>query len=430
MSNAQSPKVYWNQTNSDIYLRIDINNPQGSEIHFEDDSMQFSAFKPDENGPINYCFNLKFYKQTDRRENVYELIDQQLQFILRKQTEEKWPRLSTEDTDPSWIIPDSDKMTKKSLCNDKKTSKPVFKKLSEEYAGLNNKFHTEDFEKRDINEDYPHMYDKLHKEELGYRREDYKKVYLVFYNLFQFIGFLYILIIMGIKYSRDGPDSMKETYKSVGSLLKFAQLMQFLEVMHPIFGYTRGNPLIPFVQVGGRAFILFVMIESEERMQTKPVVFYLFFVWSLVEIFRYPYYITQLLKVNIPLITWLRYTVWIPLYPMGFLCEGIIVLRNIPYFEESKKYNVALPNAWNFSFHLPTFLRIYLLIFFLPALYMMMSHMNRARYEKLGKTKERKVIQQNLSFKFFAINFCLIAGFCIFFKWMGNTVKNFFDLHE
>lgn len=101
---------------------------------------------------------------------MYELIDQQLQFILRKQTEEKWPRLSTEDTDPSWIIPDSDKMTKKSLCNDKKTSKPVFKKLSEEYAGLNNKFHTEDFEKRDINEDYPHMYDKLHKEELGYRR--------------------------------------------------------------------------------------------------------------------------------------------------------------------------------------------------------------------------------------------------------------------
>ena len=27
------------------------------------------------------------------------------------------------------------------------------------------------------------------------------------------------------------------------------------------------------------------------------------------------------------LITWLRYTIWIPLYPLGFLCEGVVILR-------------------------------------------------------------------------------------------------------
>ena len=32
-----------------------------------------------------------------------------------------------------------------------------------------------------------------------------------------------------------------------------------------------------------------------------------------------------------------RYTLWIPLFPLGFICEGVIALRNIPYFEETEK---------------------------------------------------------------------------------------------
>lgn len=184
--------------------------------------------------------------------------------------------------------------------------------------------------------------------------------------------------------------SMKETYTTVGNAMKFIQLIQFLEVMHSLFGYTKSSTLVTFVQVGGRAFILFTMIEAEPRMQTKPVIFYLFLMWSTVEIFRYPYYITQLLKIEISFLTWLRYTIWMPLYPLGFLCEGIIMLRNIPYFEETQKFTVSLPNSWNFAFHFPSFLKIYLLIFCLPFMYMLISRMHQARYKKLSKSKLRK----------------------------------------
>lgn len=38
--------------------------------------------------------------------------------------------------------------------------------------------------------------------------------------------------------------------------------------------------------------------------------------------FRYPYYMLHIYKVNIRLVTWVRYTAWIPLYPLGFLFEG------------------------------------------------------------------------------------------------------------
>nr|XP_036213850.1 very-long-chain (3R)-3-hydroxyacyl-CoA dehydratase isoform X6 [Bactrocera oleae] len=111
-----------------------------------------------------------------------------------------------------------------------------------------------------------------------------------------------------------------------GKAMKFCQLLQYLEVLHPIFGYTKGGALMPFFQVMGRNFILFVMVELEERMQTKPVIFYVFTIWSCIEIIRYPYYLTQLFKCEIFLLTWLRYSIWIPLYPMGILCEDLFAV--------------------------------------------------------------------------------------------------------
>ena len=85
--------------------------------------------------------------------------------------------------------------------------------------------------------------------------------------------------------------------------------------------------------------------------------------------FRYPYYLIRSLRYNIDLVTWLRYTAWIPLYPLGFLCEGVLLLRAIPYFEETERFSIRLPNSWNFGFYFPALLRIYLLCFFFPSEY-------------------------------------------------------------
>lgn len=232
--------------------------------------------------------------------------------------------------------------------------------------------------------DYPNMYEQLQKEELGFKKEQFKKVYLILYNLFQFVGFTYILIVMGIRYYRDGPASMPGTYEAVGNAFKFVQLIQYLEVMHPIFGYTKGGAIVPFMQVSGRAFVLFAMIDHEPRMMTKPVVFYLFIIWALIEIVRYPYYISQLLKAELSFLTWLRYSMWIPLYPLGVLCEGIIILRNIPYFEETKRLSVPMPNKWNIAFHMPTFMYLYLIFLILPGIFFIMTHMQTIRAKKLG----------------------------------------------
>lgn len=116
--------------------------------------------------------------------------------------------------------------------------------------------------------------------------EKAKTVYLIFYNLFQFIGYLYILMVIGIRYYNAGTASIPLTYAAVGNAMKLCQLLQYLESMHPLFNYTKGSVLMPFLQVTGRNFVLFIMIENEEHMQTKPVIFYLFIVWSIIEIVR------------------------------------------------------------------------------------------------------------------------------------------------
>jgi len=179
---------------------------------------------------------------------------------------------------------------------------------------------------------------------------------------------------------------MKKAYMHVGSPLKFIQLLQFLEVMNSLFGYTKSNTLVSFLQVGGRGFVLFFMIAAESRMQTKPVVFYVFLVWCTIEIIRYPYYISKLLDTEIGLLTCLRQMLWVPLYHLGFVCEGIIILRNIPYFEETQKFTVSLPNTYNFALHFPSLMRLYLLLLFLPGIYTV----NQLRSKNLRKNNIKR----------------------------------------
>ncbi|XP_046746680.1 very-long-chain (3R)-3-hydroxyacyl-CoA dehydratase isoform X2 [Diprion similis] len=338
MPETPSPFVYWAQTESQVTLKVDLTDVKTPGVFLHEKKLKFVAYGQGARGPDNYAFVLDFHSEIDPEESNFKVIDRQVDFTLRKKSSGWWPRLTSQPQKPAWLKIDFDKWKSQDGDGDE-----------DEGTGIDVE------EKRDITKDYPDMYDKLYKEEFGYRQ-----------------------------------DSMLTTYESVGTAMKFVQLLQFLEVMHPLFGYTKGGFMTPLLQVGARAIILFCMIESEPRMQTKPVVFYLFVVWSSVEIVRYPYYLTQLFKTEFSFLTWLRYTIWMPLYPLGFLCEGIVILRNIPYFEETNRFTIALPNQWNFAFHFPSAMRIYLLLLCLPGMYIMMSHMNRVRYQKLSKTNIKR----------------------------------------
>lgn len=74
-------------------------------------------------------------------------------------------------------------------------------------------------------------------------------MYLVFYNLFQFIGFVYVLTVIAIRYFKSGPQSIEGTYENTGTVMKMSHLFMWLEVLHPMFGYTNNGVLAPLCQV-------------------------------------------------------------------------------------------------------------------------------------------------------------------------------------
>eukprot|EP00111_Clytia_hemisphaerica_P014761 TCONS_00043509-protein len=101
----------------------------------------------------------------------------------------------------------------------------------------------------------------------------------------------------------------------------------------------------------------------EKRFHQDSVVFVLFIVWSFIEIIRYPFYLLGLYRYNNKVMTWLRYNIWIPLYPTGFTSEAIIMYRSIPFSLENKRMEYNMPNALNFQFSLRGFTILYLVCY-------------------------------------------------------------------
>lgn len=84
------------------------------------------------------------------------------------------------------------------------------------------------------------------------------------------------------------------------------------------------------------------------------------------ELIKYPYYLLRTFNVNIGFITWIRCTLCFVLYPIAGVIEGVIMYKNLAYFEETERYSLYLPNQLNFSFSLPSFIRCYLLLGLFP----------------------------------------------------------------
>ncbi|CAG0922644.1 unnamed protein product [Notodromas monacha] len=340
MNQTLSPFVYWAESKTGISLRVDLKDVRAADVSYEGNELKFKAIGLGVRGTHEYSFLLKLFKPL--QDCQYRVLDRCVEISLQKCIPEWWNRILEPDHKKlSWLKTDFDKWQ------------------SED---------DEEIERRDVFEDYPDLYNKLLEEETGKKLvRNSRKLYLFMYNLWLLVTFGFILATLGINYAQNKNEALKTSWEAIGWHMKMNTVFQFAEALHAALQWTRGSPWISFIQTFGRFFFLFVLIDAEERMQKFPAVFYLVVVYSLVELFRYSYYMFHVYGIQFDLVTWLRYTVWIPLYPLGFCLEAFVAFRSLPFFEETGKFSVGLPNAWNFAFHLPSLLRIYLLFFCFPS---------------------------------------------------------------
>lgn len=352
-----TPRVFWAQKHHELYLRVDLSDVQNADISISDNILLFKALGHGAKGVNTYEFSLELlesityqvqHKTTPRHVNI----------TLKKNESKWWPRLTKQERKPKFICPDFERWLEESDAE---------KELIEKEERIS-KIRTESRVRED-----PFLY--------------VKRGYLFMYNLVQFLGFSWIFVNMTVRLFILGKDSFYDTFHTMADMMYFCQTLAVLEIINPLIGLVKTGVLSAVIQVVGRNFILFIILGQLEEMQNEDIVFFIFYLWSTIEIFRYPFYMLACIDTEWKLLTWLRYTIWIPLYPLGGLAEAMSIGQSIPIFNETEKFSLRFPYV-NFTIKFSVFLIIYLFLL-VSGMVINCRHMYKQRRRRLGRQKRK-----------------------------------------
>nr|XP_020838803.1 very-long-chain (3R)-3-hydroxyacyl-CoA dehydratase 3 isoform X1 [Phascolarctos cinereus] len=333
--------------------------PQHPDISITENVLHFKAHGHGAKGDNVYEFHLEFLEPV-KPQLTHKLTQRQVNITVQKKENHWWERLTKQEKRPLFLAPDFDRWL------DESDAEMELKAKEEERI---NKIR---MESRVPNDSFANL----------------KRGYLFMYNLVQFLGFSWIFVNMTVRLFILGKDSFYDTFHTMADMMYFCQMLAIVEIINALLRVTR-SPVIPtLIQFFGRNIILFVIIGSLEEMQSKAVVFFIFYLWSTIEIFRYPFYMLACIDIEWKLLTWIRYSIWIPCYPLGCLAEAVSVIQSIPLFSETGKFSFTLPYPLNITVKFSFFLQIYLIIIFL-GLFVNFHHLYKQRRRRYGPKKRK-----------------------------------------
>ena len=155
------------------------------------------------------------------------------------------------------------------------------------------------------------------------------------------------------------------------------QIISLVETFHAYKKWNNSSPIFSFIQTAARLFILFLIYSLISKFMFRHVNYYkevvtiMLHVWCFAEIIRYAHYLTQLLKKENKIISWLRYSAFLILYPIGVACEFFIM------------YLVFINN--NFGLKIILIVIAIAYIFLFPRLYL---HLLKQRKLKLNSNNK------------------------------------------
>uniref|UniRef100_A0A0E0HFK8 Very-long-chain (3R)-3-hydroxyacyl-CoA dehydratase n=1 Tax=Oryza nivara TaxID=4536 RepID=A0A0E0HFK8_ORYNI len=202
------------------------------------------------------------------------------------------------------------------------------------------------------------------------------QLYLLSYNSVQALG--WFVALLRLLPCLAPPSSVHSSYAVAGDLT-----WAILETIHAAIGLVHTSPLLAFLQWGGRTHFVLAVVRQIPEVQSSPSVFITFMAWSISEVIRYSHYALTTLKVCPPWLTYLRYTAFIPLYPIGVgPGEMWTMYQALPFVKERKLYS-GFFGKFSMSYH--SFLVAVLAVY--PFLWMKLYlHVFKQRRSKLGKT--------------------------------------------
>ncbi|KAI8014858.1 Very-long-chain (3R)-3-hydroxyacyl-CoA dehydratase 2 [Camellia lanceoleosa] len=209
-------------------------------------------------------------------------------------------------------------------------------------------------------------------------------LYLFAYNFLQALG--WAISLSRILSNLVSTKSFNGAYSSSGQLICLLQTVSFLEVVHGAIGIVPSGVLLPLMQWGGRSHFLLAIVRHINEVQELPSVFVTFIAWCLIEVIRYPHYALNCVGSSPSLITYLRYTAFIVLYPLGLAGEMWLMYQALSFI---KTKNLYADSFAGLPFTYYNFVRVLLLCY--PFMWLKLYlHLLEQRKSKLGKQRKKK----------------------------------------
>mmetsp|Transcript_803 Transcript_803/g.1546 ORF Transcript_803/g.1546 Transcript_803/m.1546 type:complete len:768 (-) Transcript_803:236-2539(-) len=146
------------------------------------------------------------------------------------------------------------------------------------------------------------------------------RAYLAGYNAVQGAGWCYALFLVVSHLTSEATTSL---WTVAGAPVYWLTMYTMLEVVHSLIGFVRAPVATTGIQVFSRVALAAVCQlmygGGETASKTQPGIWltFMFFAWSLTETVRYSFYALNLFGISVKPLTFLRYTLFIVLYPMG-----------------------------------------------------------------------------------------------------------------
>ena len=208
--------------------------------------------------------------------------------------------------------------------------------------------------------------------------------YLILYNLAQTAGWAYIMAV-GLRTYFQSPS---ELYSAVETPLQIFQTLAALEVFHALVGLVRSNVFITAFQVASRVFLVWPILAAFDASQSSIGFPMLLLAWTITEIIRYGFYSANLLGIKATPLVFLRYTLFVILYPVGVTGELLCIYVAAARAGETGQWSYPMPNKYNISFSFQLFLFVVMLSY-LPIFPQLYLHMFAQRKKVLSPSAKK-----------------------------------------
>ncbi|KAF8632029.1 hypothetical protein AX17_004972 [Amanita inopinata Kibby_2008] len=225
------------------------------------------------------------------------------------------------------------------------------------------------------------------------------KFYLVAYNALSTLGWAYLLLqtLLHTTPSQTLPKLLIEgdtqplyskltsTYAEVGPKVALVQSFAVLEVVHALLGWVRSPLQTTAMQVSSRLYLVWAITERYKSAQLNPLYTTMILSWSITEVIRYSFYAFSLLGSEPHLLTYLRYTTFYVLYPLGAGSEAFLIFATVPALTSL----LSGGGEWTVF----AFARLFFFVIWWPGLYVMYTYMIAQRRKVLGGASKAKKAQ-------------------------------------